>query len=250
MSAILRIILISFVAGAVGTTLGGVLGILIKRPSKGYIACMLSFAAGAMLGMSIFEMMPEAAALGGVFVLMTGLTLGVVVMLLLRVLMDRGGGQEVIEHGASIDKRKLLAVGLAIFAAIVLHDLPEGMAIGAGEHIGIGLSLGVAMLLHNIPEGMAIAIPLKASNVSNAKILGLAFLAGVPTIFGAVLGYFVGINNIMIALMLAFAAGVMLYVILAQMLPAIYKQSNNYHMVMACIIAGVVMIAVFSSVLH
>jgi len=42
----------------------------------------------------------------------------------------------------------------------------------------------------------------------------------------------------------------MLYVILAQMLPAIYKQSNNYHMVMACIIAGVVMIAVFSSVLQ
>ena len=60
------------------------------------------------------------------------------------------------------------------------------------ENERIALSLSLLMLIHNVPEGVAVCLPLRLSGMRVAKILWLAFLTGIPTAAGALLGTAVG----------------------------------------------------------
>ncbi|MCL2556511.1 MAG: ZIP family metal transporter [Firmicutes bacterium] len=258
---LLNVIFIAFVSGAVGTTIGGTLGILVKKPNKTYIASMLAFAAGAMLGMALFEMAPESAQYGGIIPLLVGLGLGASFVYGFDLLFHKKTKDALKynhleinisfkEGEAVLEKRKLFKVGLAVFFAIILHDLPEGIAIGAGYHMGIGLLIGLVMLLHNIPEGLSIAVPLKAAGVKNFKIILIAFLAGIPTVLGAIIGYFLGANEMLISYTLAFAAGAMIYVVFSELLPMAYDYSKKNNLTTLLVIIGAVMIMVFAYLLH
>ena len=253
MSPIVRVIIIALMAGTLGTTVGGILGIIVKKPPKAYIACMLAFAAGAMLGMSIFEMLPEAFGVGGGSIVAIGLAIGAATILLYTACKGKSqnsGEIQTVNLNDTSQSRRLLSVGFMVFLAVILHDLPEGLAIGAGERVGIGMTLGMAMLLHNVPEGLAIAVPLKAGGVGTRRILGLTFLAGVPTVLGAVAGYYLGVNNYLAALMLAFASGIMLFVVFLEILPTAYSCSKKYYLTTVCLILGVLIIVIVSRLMH
>ena len=110
-------------------------------------------------------------------------------------------------------------------AAVALHNVPVGMAIGATfagtAHGGGGGVLAALIIgLHNIPEGMSIATPLLAGGGRPAGAIGIAALSGLPTILGALAGYGAGeMNPLLLAVSLSFAAGAMLYVIFGELLP-------------------------------
>ena len=96
---------------------------------------------------------------------------------------------------ASLDSSisKPLAVGLMISIGIGLHNLGEGLAIGAAVGLGqIALStfLIIGFALHNTTEGIAIAAPLAKGKTSIPKFTALGFIAGAPAIFGAWIGGF------------------------------------------------------------
>lgn len=111
-------------------------------------------------------------------------------------------------------------------AGVAIHNLPEGMSIGA-LYAGEGNALNSALLmllfsivLHNIPEGVAISVPLLTGGMNKWKACGVAALSGVPTILGALLGYALGdMGAIGLALSLSFAAGTLMYVIFGEVLP-------------------------------
>jgi len=275
MPVIIRVILIALVAGAGGTVIGALLGLIVKKPKKEYIACMLALAAGAMLGMALFEMLPEAyehgAELfnyGGLVAVVVGFGLGCVFVfgfgcfkskeeepagngeLGCKLSICENTGECEVVKSEKREKRKLFGVGIAVFIAMALHGLPEGIAIGAGEHLGLGLILGAVMMLHYIPEGIAFAVPLKGSGMRNFKIIALSFIAGIPTLIGAVIGYFLGMNDALISFTLAFAAGVMLCIVFTEMLPIVYKYSSKHYITSLCVVVGAVLIVVFSSLLH
>lgn len=119
----------------------------------------------------------------------------------------------------------LHTAGLVMAAAVALHNVPVGMAIGAtfaGEsaHAGAGVLAALIIGLHNIPEGMSIAAPLLTSGARARRAVALAALSGVPTILGALLGYTVGaMDPAALAISQCFAAGAMLYVIFGELLP-------------------------------
>jgi ZIP family zinc transporter len=263
------VILIAFGAGVLGSFVGGLIGVLIKRPTKTYISLMLSFAAGAMLGVALFELLPESYEHGGIWAALIGTLLGVVFVFLID-LMNKRNKDEI---GDSIDcytcracstnpeneackttmspkdKRKLKKMGIAIFFAMMLHSLPEGIAIGAGEYLGIGLLLGVILFLHFVTEGLAIAVPMKASGANTWKALLFASVAGSPAVIGAIIGYFIGMNFTMLAYCFSFAAGAMLYVILSEMLPTAYSYSNRHKLISFITIIAALLIVVFSALL-
>lgn len=109
-------------------------------------------------------------------------------------------------------------------AAIAVHNVPEGMVIGAsfaGEGMAKhGWTMAAVIGMHNIPEGMAVAAPLIAGGTRRWKAAGLAALTGVPTVLGAMVGYCLGtLGPTALTATLSFAAGAMLYVVFGELLP-------------------------------
>jgi ZIP family zinc transporter len=234
----LKIIIFSGLAGIVGTSIGGFIGLFFGKRTDKTISRVLTFASGIMVSIALFNLMPEAYEISGAIVTAMGVLLGVLVVFLLNYYIDKktqNAKQKVVIHStleslhhqeklikAKTNKQGLLRAGIIMLVAIALHNIPEGMAIGASGVVSINLSFTLAILLavHNIPEGMAIAVPLSASGIGKVKITLLVLAAGATTILGGVLGAFVGsLGGLSTALSLSFAAGAMLYVTFCEILP-------------------------------
>ena len=120
----------------------------------------------------------------------------------------------------------LRTAGLVLAAAVALHNMPVGMAIGATfaghghavNHSGVLAALIIGM--HNIPEGMSITVPLLTGGTKAPRAVAIAAVSGLPTIAGALLGFTAGTANpLLLSISLSFAAGAMLYVVFGELLP-------------------------------
>ena len=130
------------------------------------------------------------------------------------------------EHARQDNKFGLFVAGIVMACAIALHNVPEGMTIGASYASndqtmgGAALVLAIVIGLHNIPEGMAVAVPLISGGMKRWKAVLLTASSGIPTILGALLGYALGeIGPLGLSLSLGFASGAMLYVVFGEILP-------------------------------
>lgn len=259
MEVILTLILTTTIAGVVGTGLGGLLGALLQKDSNRVVSLLLSFAGGVMLSVVSFDLIAEAIETNvGIFVVLGAVLLGVIVVYLLNHLIDRKTNPELshidehhprtaddldelihadhLKHHASRSDSKLalFVAGLVMACAIALHNVPEGMTIGASYAIGGGemgraaLALAVLIGLHNIPEGMAVSVPLISGGMKKPKAVFITALSGVPTVIGALLGYLLGdIGLLGLALSLGFASGAMLYVVFGEILPQAYLMYHS-----------------------
>lgn len=220
----LQVTLIGLVAGVLGTGAGGLLVALLGRPSNRVYSPLLGFSGGIMLAVAFLELLPEAIELGGVAAAGAGLVVGAVMIALLDRFLPHG------QLAAGNDSR-FMRVGLLIGLGIALHNLPEGLAIGAGMQASSSLGLAVAMLimLHNIPEGMAMGSPMILSGMRRGRMVLLVALAGVPMGFGAAVGYRLGqLSPGFLALSLGLAAGAMLFIIIDELVPAAQELGSGY----------------------
>lgn len=255
----LAIIIITFISGVVGTGLGGVVGAVLKRDSNKIVSLLLSFAAGIMLAVVCFDLMSEPIEMmregkldwSTPLIVVAAVIVGYGVVYLLNYAIDKRTNNEVTHidenHPTTADdldelihsnhyeshknnKSNLFVAGLVMMTAIALHNLPEGMVIGASYAItpnivanlfsGSGFIMAIVIGLHNIPEGMAVSVPLISGGMSKTKSVLLTALSGLPTVFGALIGFALGgINEIMLTLSLGFASGAMLYVVFGELLP-------------------------------
>ena len=243
------LLLTTAIAGVGGTGLGGLVGALLQKDSKKTASLLLSFAAGVMLSVVCFDLVTEAIETQvGIWVVVGAIALGVAVTFGLNHLIDRKTNPEVPHidenHPKTADdldelihsdhlqahqwdsKLGLFVAGVVMACAIALHNVPEGMTIGAsyasnkGAMGGAALVLAVLIGLHNIPEGMAVAVPLISGGMKRWKAVLLTAASGAPTILGAVLGYLLGeIGPLGLSLSLGFASGAMLYVVFGEILP-------------------------------
>lgn len=247
----LSLIVTTAMAGVVGTGLGGIVGALFRKDSNKVVSILLSFAGGVMISIVCFDLILEAIGTGtGVWVVLLGLCAGIAIVYGLNAIIDRKTDPEVPhidkshpktadsleelthanhlnEHRRNHDsKAALFVAGIVMACAIALHNVPEGMTIGASfvrtDDTLTGASLVLAMLigLHNIPEGMAVVVPLISGGMRRSFAILITALSGAPTILGALLGYWLGdIGPLGLALSLSFASGAMLYVVFGEILP-------------------------------
>lgn len=233
----MQILLFSIIAGIVGTGLGGLIATLVKSNSDKTIAGFLSFAGGVMISIVTFGLVPEAIQISNVYVVIFGIILGTIVIMYLNRIVDvvtdkreeklkLHNTHEELFHEEQViinkNSKSFLRSGIVMLIAIALHNIPEGLAIGAsGIHdMKLGVILTIMIALHNIPEGIAIAGPLIVGNVSKKKVVLLTTLSGAPTLLGAILGVLLGgISNITLAISLSLAGGAMLYVVFGEIIP-------------------------------
>ena len=260
MSMIAWVVIVTTIAGVGGTGLGGVVAALFRRESDRTVSLLLSFASGVMLSVVCFDLIASAlrqeiGGSAGMAIVIAGLLVGFVVIYLLNDLIDRRTNPEVHEKdpdhpqtaddldelihydhyekhkqepAGSVKRQELFMAGVVMACAIALHNLPEGMVIGAayaadaGEPVftSSGLVLAVVIGLHNIPEGMAVSVPLIGGGMGRGKAILLTAASGAPTILGAILGYCLGtMGPVALAASLSFASGAMLYVVFGELIP-------------------------------
>jgi ZIP family zinc transporter len=156
-------------------------------------------------------------------------------------------------HYANHDnKLALFVAGIVMAGAIALHNVPEGMTIGAsyaGNNGVMGkaaLALAVLIGLHNIPEGMAVSVPLISGGMGKVKAVLITASSGIPTVVGALLGYVLGeIGPVGLTISLGFASGAMLYVVFGEILPQailMYHSKLPAFSAITGILAGLVII--------
>ncbi len=275
--------LVSFISGAIGTGVGGAIGALFKTDSNKTVSLLLSFAGGVMTAMVCFELLAEAieaiqeATDWGVAIVVLSVIAGVGVVYGLNYIIDRHTKNKV-PHSAESDHplthddldelvhadyltmereehrshASLVIAGIVMACAIALHNIPEGMTIGAGFAIsgdllfGTGMVMAILIGLHNIPEGMAVAVPLISGGMSRPKAILLTALCGLPTLIGAWLGFWLGdIGPFGLACSLGFASGAMLYVVFGEIFPEaylIYRSKAPAFAIMAGLLVGLVII--------
>lgn len=228
-----KTLLVASTAGIIGTGIGGIIGICFSRGSKKTLSSLLAFASGVMLSIVCFDLIPEALSLSSITVTSLSIFLGILAVQWLNTFIDHLTHTEEthieledLRHQNDLlsapAKKSMLRSGLIMFAAIALHNLPEGLAIGSAtsHDANMGLTLAFLIALHNIPEGMSIGVPLIEGGMPKWKAVSLTALSGAPTLVGGFIGVLIGnIGNTPIAISLALAAGAMLYVTFCEILP-------------------------------
>ncbi len=248
--------LITAIAGIGGTGLGGIVGVILKRDSTKVVSLLLAFAGGIMLAVVTFDLIPESFHPEGaledisVWVVILGVLLGFGAIYFLNMVIDKAVNPEIDHidenHPATADgldelihadhlqmhaeegnKYDLFIAGIVMACAIGLHNIPEGMVIGASYatavgnlFTGSGFLVAIVIGLHNIPEGMSVSVPLVTGGMKPTKAILVTALSGASTVIGALLGLMLGlISPLLLSLSLSFAGGAMLYVVFGELLP-------------------------------
>ncbi|GHG72653.1 ZIP family metal transporter [Alishewanella longhuensis] len=237
----------AFYAGmvaATATALGALPVLFSRRLSARFNAAMLGFGGGVMLAASIFSLILPA------MYLFTGLSgadssttnnlayigsLQVAVAILLgaaaMMLLERVIPHEHFIKGAEGQQAKALKRSWLFVLAIMLHNIPEGLAIGAayagGEATGAS-ALATGIAIQDIPEGFVVAMALLAVGYRRRTALAVGMLSGLTEPLMAVLGATVlGASPLLLPWGLALAAGAMLFVISHEMIPESHRQGHE-----------------------
>lgn len=230
MNELLKTTLLGLFFGTFGTTLGGILGVLLKTQSKKFLGFILSLASGLMTAIVCFELVPEALEISGIYNVLLGIIFGIICMIFCDLLVEKkfNNNNTILKS-----KNSLLKTGIIVSIGLAIHNFPEGLAIGSGfeASLKLGYSLAVAIALHDIPEGISMAVPMKNGGIKTSKVIFYVILSGITTGLGAFFGAIIGnISRGIIAMCLSFAAGSMLYIVSGELIPEsnkLYKGRMN-----------------------
>jgi ZIP family zinc transporter len=238
-----EIIVVGFAASlAAGLATGaGALPVLFtRRVSDRLLDTMLGFSAGIMLAATFFSLLVPAIDLAGIWVAVSGLALGAIVLHLI----DR-----LVPHfhpamGAEGPSSRLSQVWLFALA-ITIHNFPEGLAVGVSFGSGdaaAGFVVALAIGLQNMPEGLAVALPLLREGYSRRRSLWFGTLTGLVEPVGGLLGAaLVSVFHPILPWALAFAAGAMLFVISDEIIPESHRKGFEREATFGLIVGFIIM---------
>lgn len=219
-------VVVQSVLAGLATVVGALIALGVGKPGPRITALLLGFASGVMLFIVATDLLPHAFAAGRIRT-----SLGVTLGLLGCKVCDLFIARSLRNSPTLFGKRKhFFRLGLMVALGIALHDLPEGLAIGAGFAASgaVGSSLAIAIGLHNIPEGLSVAVPLVLGGASRWKVLGLCLVISIVTPLGAIIGSLASsLSPVLIGIMLAYAAGAMTYVVADELIPTAHELSRS-----------------------
>lgn len=266
---LVNILLLSLMA-SLGTGLGGLIAI-VRKPGRRSYGFLMGITAGVMICLAFLELVQESIAMSDWITATIGFAAGAIFMFLLDFFMPhiRFGFREVrqemmplreLNSELEIDDKQLkkrflrlrnkddsldmslVNTGLLLAIGITLHNLPEGIAVGAGflRNPQFGVFVAVAILLHNIPEGLATALPLCKGGVCKKDAFRVAFLSGLVEPIGALMAsLFLVRFTALLPAALAFAGGVMVFITLDELIPTARKYGNENYTALGIIFGSI-----------
>lgn len=222
------------------TGIGASFVFLNKTPSERFLNTSLGFAAGVMIAASFWSLLLPAIELCNERGLRPfiwpplGFLSGAFLLRLIDQLLPHLHYGEEISNAEGLKTR--LPKSTLLILAIALHNLPEGMAVGAGFSGAVDLGQGVKSAwalaigigIQNLPEGIAVSLPLRGEGLSRSKSFFYGQLSGLIEPVGGILGVLLAeASGLMLPFVLSFAAGAMIYVVVEEVIPE--SQKSGFH---------------------
>lgn len=225
----------------IGTSLGAACVFFMKNTLGELVQRMLTgFAAGVMVAASVWSLLipaiDQSLQMGKLSFIpaFVGFWLGIIFLLLLDHLIPHLHAKSNEVEGPKSQLKKTTMMVLAV----VLHNIPEGMAVGvvyAGLLFGTtqmtvaqGLALSLGIAIQNFPEGAIISMPLRAEGMKKSRAFLDGILSGIVEPIGAVITILAA-RLIIPALpyLLSFAAGAMIYVVVEELIPEMSQGKHS-----------------------
>lgn len=217
----------------IGTALGSACVFMMRKNMAHQLQKALTgFAAGVMVAASVWSLLIPSIEMTGkegiaaILPAATGFIAGILFLLFLDEIIPH---QHIESNWSEGPKSHLSRTSKLVFA-VTLHNLPEGMAVGAviaavlehNSHMpkAAALALSVGIAIQNFPEGAIVSMPLHSAGNSRLKSFVIGTLSGIVEPIGAILTILLA-SVILPALpyLLAFSAGAMMYVVVEELIP-------------------------------
>ncbi len=239
------VIVQGFLAACIGfllTVVGALPALAGVRAGSSIIPYGMGFAAGVMLSASFTSLLIPAIEVGGAVPTVVGFVLGALTINA----MDRVLPHEHIVKGyeGSEVLRKRVRAAWLLALAVIIHNVPEGAAVGASvvDSLRGGVVLALAIGIQNIPEGLAVSLPLASSVWSARKALWMAVISGaVEPVAAALAAALAMMSTQILPYMLSFAAGAMIYVVSHEVIPETHSERREVKATFALLIGLILM---------
>lgn len=226
-------ILTGLIVPFIGTAIGAAMVFMLRDRISGLInRAMLGFASGVMVAASFWSLLQPAfeqtdEGVGSTWQIFIGFIAGICFLLLLDNIIPH----QHVDGNESEGPSSKLPRSIKMILAVALHNIPEGMAVGvvfagvmsgdANLTLSGALALSAGMAIQNIPEGAIIAVPLRNEGKSRLTSFAWGALSGLVEPIAAIMTIlFLGENISSMPLLLSFAAGAMLYVVVEELIPS------------------------------
>lgn len=225
-------------AGLWGLLAGGALVIgaavawFVRVPQR-VVATVMAFGAGVLISALSFDLVDEAERTGGLVPTAGGFLAGAVVYVAANVLLARRGARHrKRSHEMQGSEEETPGSGAAIAVGALLDGIPESIVLGltllSGE--GVGIAVFVAIFLSNLPEGLSSAAGMKASHRSARYVFGvwggIAVASGLAGLLGVLL--LEGASPETVAAITALAAGAILAMVADTIIPEAFEKTHLY----------------------
>lgn len=220
------------VVSGLGTALGGLALLVFRRPpGRRLLDALLGFTAGVMLAATSFSLLVPGLDRGGWGEVVGGFLIGVACLAVadryvphVHAAFAERGRPSIEEAGA--ERRAIL-----LLSALTIHNIPEGLAVGAAFAAGgpdLGIPLALAIGIQNVPEGFAAGAPLLEAGRSALVAFLVAAATGLVEPPAAFIAYYaLELVDPLLPWALGFAGGAMLYVVVDELIPEAEAHGNE-----------------------
>ncbi|AFK22378.1 hypothetical protein Py04_0778 [Pyrococcus sp. ST04] len=210
------------------TSLGSLLAVFVKRVPSWGINFSLAFAAGIMLVASFTSLILPGIEHGGFVQVSIGILLGIILVYALDRYLPHEHLTKGYEGPARLREKLRRAWLLAI--AMIIHNLPEGLAVGTSIAFSSkdGIITALAIGIQDFPEGTAVSLPLAAVEGKLLRPITLGIISGIAEMVMVILGYSLfSVFSGLLGYGMGIAGGAMLYVTIKELIPEIYREETE-----------------------
>lgn len=233
--------ILSTLAG-LSTLLGTIFIFFPTKRKETILISSISFAAGVMLTVSFSDLIPTSiSSLKQVFYPIPSILIGMI-SFVIGIILSMTIDQKMPEQ-----QNHLKRVGLIAMLAIILHNIPEGIAtyLTSSNNMKLGITLTIAIALHNIPEGISISIPIYYATKNKGRAFLYTLISGLSEPFGGIIAaLFLSqwITPAMMGILYAIIAGIMTHIALYELLPTSWKYQQTKKTITFFILGIIVML--------
>ena len=241
------------IAAYICAVVGGSISASLRLEHKPLCA-LISFAAGTLLGVTIFAILPESFGACPWWAVLLALITGYALYFLISKHLHHVCPACAASHFDADATRQFSEIATALIIALAIHSTTDGLALGIqGELAATGATrwtLFSALCIHKVPEGLALGSLLIGAGVQRAAAVGWVAAVEATTLFGGVVGYFLltNISILWLGLIMAHVGGGFIYLATHALLGEMLKHGKR--LVLTSFALGVALIAVLNVALQ